>query len=135
MMTPLSDAIKTGNIEIVKTIVPYSYIDENFDDIMDLWDYEVCPTRSYLHCALYYENMDIFKYIFELSEDKFPKDCRGRTPFYPKLWDDYELSDNFRMELDEFIQNMTDEMKGIYLEQLLWEESEPEYESESEKKE
>ena len=82
-------------------------------------------------------NMDIFKYIYERSEDKLPKDnrLRGRSPFHPKLWDDYELSDNFRMELDEFIQNLPDEMKGIYLEQLLWEESEPEYESESEKKE
>ena len=130
-MTPLSDAIKTGNIEIVKTIAPYTYIDEDFDD--EVWsppiDYD--PSRSYLHCALYYQNMDIFKYIFELSEEKFPKDWRDCSPFNPKLWDDYELSDNFRMELDEFIQNLSDEMKGkIYMEQLLWEESWTESESE-----
>ena len=132
MISPLADAIKTGNIEIVKIMAPYTNIDEDFDGAMD-YDYEHCPTRSYLHCALYYQNMDIFKYIYELSEDKFPKDhcLRGRSPFYPKLWDYYELSDDFRMELDDFIQNLPDEIKGkIYLEEL-WEMSESESKSES----
>ena len=69
-MSPLSDAIKTGNIEIVKIIAPYTNI--NDEDFYDLDSYEYSPSRSYLHCALYYQNMDIFKYIFELSEDKFP---------------------------------------------------------------
>ena len=131
MISPLADAIKTGNIEIVKIMAPYTNIDEDFEGAMD-YDYEYCPTRSYLHCALYYQNMDIFKYIFELSENKFPKEWFGRSPFHPTLWDNYELSDDFRMELDEFIQNLSDEMKGIYLEQLSWEEPREMSESDSE---
>ena len=79
--TPLADAIKVGNMEMVKAIIPYTKVDTTSKKF-----------GSYLHVAVKYSRLEIFKYLCQLVENwKSLKDRKGRTADQLLLKDDFQF--------------------------------------------
>ena len=67
---PLQVAIELQNLEMVKTILHFTTVEQ------------IHPiSGSYLHLAVEYENFDIFQIVFEAAKNKFPLDRCGNSPY------------------------------------------------------
>ena len=56
--TPLADAIKVGNLEMVKTMIPFTKVNSISKKF-----------GSYFHVAVQYGRLEIFKYLAGLVEN------------------------------------------------------------------
>ena len=79
--TPLADAIKVGNMEMVKAIIPYTKVDTTSKKF-----------GSYLHVAVKYGRLEIFKHLCQLVENwESLKDKKGRTADQLLLKDEFQF--------------------------------------------
>ena len=79
--TPLADAIKVGNMEMVKAIIPYTKVDTTSKKF-----------GSYLHVAVKYGRLEIFKHLCQLVENwESLKDKKGRTADQLLLKDKFQF--------------------------------------------
>lgn len=67
---PLQYAIELKNLEMVKIIIHFKNLEQDFSVF-----------GSYLHLAVEYESLDIFKVIFEATRNRFPTNKEGLTPY------------------------------------------------------
>ena len=79
--TPLADAIKVGNMEMVKAIIPYTKVDTTSKKF-----------GSYLHVAVKYGRLEIFKHLCQHVENwESLKDNKGRTADQLLLKDGFQF--------------------------------------------
>ena len=94
---PMVNAIWSLRLDLIKKIEPFTDLNSKID----------ISERSYLHVAAMTADFELFKYIYQRVQDKYPKDFYGKTPY------DLPLNKSFKWRICELHANYVQAEKQV----------------------